>query len=172
MKLSTAFTCIGLFLAVFGLLALANPFAASIAVTTLVGVVFLGSGVLQAWVLFKAGDHDERMLNGAVAVLTIVAGVWLLTNPLAGTISLSLLLGAVFLIMGVVRLLMSLALRGERFFWLVLLSGLASVTIGGAVLFDVGTSAGVFLGLLLGIQLLAEGIGLVAFGLVTRNRGY
>ncbi|WP_010137201.1 HdeD family acid-resistance protein [Oceanicola sp. S124] len=172
MKLSTAFLGIGLFLAVFGLLALANPFAASIAVTTFVGIVFLGSGVLQAWVLFKAGDHQGRGLNAVVALLTIVAGVWLLANPLAGMISLSLLLGAVFLVMGLLRVLMSLATRGAPFFWLVLLSGLASVVIGGVVLFDLGASTGAFLGLLLGIQLLAEGIGLVAFGLLTRQRGY
>ncbi|MBR9766480.1 MAG: hypothetical protein GYB53_23925, partial [Rhodobacteraceae bacterium] len=108
----------------------------------------------------------------AVAVLTIVAGVWLLDNPLAGMISLSLLLGAIFLIVGLVRATMSFALRGAPYFWLVLLSGLASVVVGSIVLFDMGASTGAFLGLLLGLQLLAEGIGLVAFGLMTRQRGY
>lgn len=172
MRLSTAFLVIGLLLTVFGVLALYNPFAASLAVTTLVGIVFLGSGVVQAWVLFQAGEHAGRFSNAAVALLTIVAGVWLLANPMAGTISLTLMLGAVFLVVGLVRVLLSVSLRGMPYFWLVLLSGLASAMIGGVVLFDSAATVGAFLGLLLGIQLLAEGLGLMAFGLLTRHKGY
>ncbi|SNY41780.1 Uncharacterized membrane protein HdeD, DUF308 family [Pseudooceanicola antarcticus] len=172
MRLSTAFLVIGLLLAIFGVLALNNPFAASLAATTLVGVVFLGSGVVQAWVLFQAGRHKGRFSNGAVAFLTMVAGIWLLANPTAGTISLTLMLGAVFLVVGVVRVLMSVSLRGLPYFWLVLLSGLVSAMIGGVVLLDSAAAVGAVLGMLLGLQLLAEGLGLMAFGLLTRNRGY
>ncbi|MGI3163791.1 HdeD family acid-resistance protein [Pseudooceanicola sp. 200-1SW] len=172
MKLSTTFLLIGVVLAVMGLLALANPFAASLAVTSLVGVVFMVSGVAQAWVEFQAGPHQGRRRNALVALLTIVAAVWLLANPLSGTLSLTLLLGAIFFVMGFVRLAMAASLRGAPFFWLVLLSGGASLAIGLLVLFDVGAAATTFLGLLLGIQLVAEGAGLFAFGLITRHRGF
>ena len=172
MRLSTAFVLIGVALLVMGALAMANPFAASLAVTSLVGIVFMISGVAQAWVEFKAGPHQGRRRNGLVALLTIVAAVWLLANPLAGTLSLTILLGAIFFLMGFVRLAMAASLRGAPFFLLVLLSGVASLAIGLMVLFDVGAAATTFLGILLGIQLLAEGAALVAFGLIARHRGY
>ncbi|MFC4669043.1 HdeD family acid-resistance protein [Seohaeicola nanhaiensis] len=169
MKASTALLVIGVLLIFGGILALANPLAASIAVTTLVGAMFLASGVLQAWFLFRDPGAQHRLWNGLVALLTIVAGVWLLTNPLEGTVSLTLILGVVFLIMGVMRLLISSRLSGTPFFWLMLLSGLASVAIGLLVFTDFQSAATSLLGILLGIQLLAEGAGLAAIGLFSRR---
>ena len=96
MKASTAMLVIGVLLILGGIFALANPLAASIAVTTLVGAMFLVAGILQAWVLFQDIGAEHRLWNGFIALLTIVAGVWLLTNPLAGTVSLTLILGGVF----------------------------------------------------------------------------
>ncbi|NIZ11626.1 HdeD family acid-resistance protein [Pseudooceanicola sp. HF7] len=172
MKVSSALIFIALMLLIGGVLALMNPFAASLAVTTLVGIFFLASGVIQAWILFRAQAHDHRLWNGFVALLTIVAGVWLLANPLQGTVSLTLILGVVFFVMGVVRLLMATQLGGTPFLWLAILSGVASVGIGLLVFFDFASATSALLGLLLGFQLLAEGIGLMTFGVVARRKGY
>ncbi|GHF35739.1 HdeD family acid-resistance protein [Seohaeicola zhoushanensis] len=169
MKASTALLVIGVLLIIGGIFALANPLAASIAVTTLVGAMFLASGVLQAWFLFRDPGAHHRLWNAFVALLTIVAGVWLLANPLAGTVSLTLMLGVVFLIMGIARLLISSRLSGTPFFWLMLLSGAASTLIGVLVFTDFQSAATSLLGILLGIQLLAEGAGLVAIGLFSRR---
>lgn len=171
MKISTAMIVIGIVLGLFGLLALANPFAASLAVTSLVGIAFLASGVILAWLLFNAGEHDGRLSNGLVALLSLVAGVWLLANPLAGTVSLTLLLGVIFFALGIVRLAMAMSARGTPVFWLILLSGLFSVLIGVLVFSDFASAATSFLGILLGIELVSEGAGLFAFGLIARRNG-
>ena len=42
--------------------------------------MFLVAGILQAWVLFQDIGAEHRLWNGFIALLTIVAGVWLLTN--------------------------------------------------------------------------------------------
>ena len=115
MKASTAMLVIGVLLILGGIFALANPLAASIAVTTLVGAMFLVAGILQAWVLFQDSGAEHRLWNGLIALLTIVAGVWLLTNPLAGTVSLTLILGVVFFVMGIVRLMIAMRLTGTPF---------------------------------------------------------
>ncbi|QPM91087.1 HdeD family acid-resistance protein [Pseudooceanicola algae] len=171
MKVSTTLIAVAALLLIGGVLALMNPFAASLAVTTMVGIFFLASGIIQAWILFKADAHDLRLWNAFVALLTIVAGVWLLANPLQGTVSLTLILGVVFFVMGIVRLMMATRLAGTPFLWLAVLSGVASVGIGLLVFFDFASAAPTLLGLLLGFQLLAEGLGLLTFGIVIRRNG-
>ncbi|QOL82462.1 HdeD family acid-resistance protein [Pseudooceanicola spongiae] len=172
MRVSTILMIIGALLSLGGILALANPFAASMTVTTIVGVFFVFSGVVQAWILFRAGGVSGRFFNGFVALLSIVAGVWMLANPLAGTVSLTLILGVVFLIMGLVRLLMAVQLGQTRLRWIMMLSGIASVGIGLLVLFNIAAAASTLLGIFLGIQLLAEGIGLLAFTWAMRRKGH
>ncbi len=172
MKISSLLLIIGLLLLAGGVLALMNPFAASLTVTTLVGIFFLAGGVIQAWLMFVAGAVRGKTRNAVVALLTIVAGVWLIANPLQGTVSLTLILGAVFFIMGVVRLLMGVSLRGTVFLWLTWISGVASLGIGLLVLLDFASATSTLLGLLLGLQLLAEGLGLSAFALVCRRNGH
>ncbi|WP_158585669.1 HdeD family acid-resistance protein [Pseudooceanicola sediminis] len=172
MRVSSILLMIGVLLALGGILALANPFAASLTVTTIVGVFFLLSGVVQAWILFRAGGVSGRFFNGFVALLSIVAGVWMLANPLAGTVSLTLILGVVFLVMGVVRLLMGLQLGQTRLRWVMLLSAAASIGIGLLVFFNIAAAASTLLGILLGFQLLSEGIGLLAFTWFIRRKGH
>ena len=154
-----------------GILALANPFAASLAVTTIVGVFLILSGAVQLWIAVSHMTAPHRLWTGVTAVLALVAGVSLLANPLQGLISLTLLLGILFLVMGVSRLAMAFRMRESRMFWVLLLSGAVSVIIGLMVLANVMAAATTLLGTLLGIQLLADGIALAALGLMTRRVG-
>ena len=160
---------LGLFLIIGGVLSLANPFAASVAVTTLVGIFFLVSGVLGLWFVFRDATQQHRVWNGIVAAMGLIAGVFLLANPLKGMVSLTLILGILFLITGVARLIMAFRLRETQFFWLLLLSGGASALIGILVFSNFAAAAATLLGLLLGIELLAEGVALVALGLIARS---
>ena len=168
MKSDTVLILLGIVLMVGGGLALANPFAASIAVTTLVGAFFLLAGALQLWVALTA-PVPHRIATGLIGVLGLLAGVSLIANPLAGVISLTLLVGIVFLITGAARLGMAWRLRETPLFWFLLLSGAASVLIGFLVVGNIAAAATTLLGLLLGIQLLADGIGLIALGLTHRR---
>ena len=90
MKPSAILIVVGVLLILGGAFAFANPLAASLAITTLVGVSFLLAGVLQAWAAFQ-GDAamllGGRVLNGLWALMGIIAGVWLLANPLEGVVS-------------------------------------------------------------------------------------
>ena len=169
MKSANLFTWIGIGMVALGGLALANPFAASIAVTTFVGFLFLLGGVAQAWLTFRAAGAEHRLSHGVIALLNIVVGVWLLANPLSGTVSLTLVVGALFLIMGVVRLMVGLRLPHSTMRPLLWLSGIASIVIGVLVFSDFQNAATSLLGLLLGVQLLFDGFGLIVFGLSGRG---
>jgi uncharacterized membrane protein HdeD (DUF308 family) len=146
-----------------------NPFAASLAVTTLVGLFFLVSGILQLWLAFGNAGDPQRLWHGLTGLLGIVAGIFLLANPLQGLVSLTLILGVVFLVTGIARLVMAWRLRDRPMFWLILLSGAVSTLLGIMIFGNFAAAATALLGLLLGFQLIAEGAALVALGLLGRG---
>jgi uncharacterized membrane protein HdeD (DUF308 family) len=155
----------GIVLIAGGILALLAPFAVSIAITLIVGVSFLLGGLLNGWAALYFSDG--RFANAIFALLGLVLGISFLANPLGGLISLTVLVGLLFLVSGVVRLLLAWAGRDHPSFWLLLVSGAVSVLLGGLILSDVG-GATAFLGILLGIELLFAGIGLVTLSRMTR----
>ena len=169
MRSSTILILIGLLLFAGGVLAVANPFAASLAVTTLVGMFLVLGGVVQLWVAFSDPAVPHRIWTGISALVALVAGVSLLANPLQGLVSLTLLIGVLFLIGGVIRLSMAFGQRDSLVFWAFLLSGAASMVIGAMVVGNLLAAATTLLGLLLGIHLLADGIALISLGVVARR---
>lgn len=163
------FVGIGLLLILGGILALANPLAASIAVEQLVGIVMLVCGAVQLWAVFRDQGQDGRLWNGFTALLGIIAGVFLLANPLQGMVSLTLIVGILFLIGGVVRLLLAFRNKQGNLFWILLLSGVVSAIVGIMVLGNIAAAATALLGIMLGIELLSDGIGLMALGFLARS---
>ncbi|MCR8724255.1 HdeD family acid-resistance protein [Frigidibacter sp. ROC022] len=160
---------LGIVLLLLGILALTNPLAASLAVTTIVGVAFLFGGAVQLWLAFSTPDDPQRLWHGFIGLLALVAGVSLLADPLGGMVSLTVLLGVLFIATGVARLLIAYRNRETPLFWVLLLSGALSVVIGAMIFGNLADAATVLLGLLLGIELLAEGLALIVLGLLARR---
>jgi uncharacterized membrane protein HdeD (DUF308 family) len=169
MKPSSLLILLGVVLLVGGVLAIADPFAATLAVTTLVGILLAVAGVGQLWAAFAGGDLPHRLWTGLIGALGLVVGIDLIANPLEGMVSLTLLAGVLFLLTGAIRLWVAFRLREAPQFWPILISGAASVLIGSMIFADILAAATTLLGLLLGIQLLADGVGLLALGLFARR---
>lgn len=168
----TAMILIGIFLIIGGVLALVNPFAASLAVTTLVGAFFLVGGVFQLWTAFSSKEMStgQKIWMAVVALLGIIIGIWLMANPLRGMVSLTLVVGALFFATGLVRIVMAFGhFQDSVMRWVMIISGVASVIIGGIIFFNFAAAAVSALGILLGIQLLFEGVGMIAMGLAIRK---
>ncbi|MCF3595213.1 DUF308 domain-containing protein [Rhodobacteraceae bacterium LMO-12] len=174
MKPSAILILVGVLLFIGGVFAFANPLAASMAVTTLVGIAFLLGGVLQAWAAFQSDAAmlpGGRIWNGLWAVMGIVVGVWLLANPLEGVVSLTLLLGVVFLFTGIMRIMLGFGIAQAQTKWLLILSGVAGVVIGVLIFGNIAEAATTLLGLLLGIELLSQGVALLLLGFLGRKSG-
>ncbi len=168
----TLMILIGVFLIIGGILALINPFAASLAVTTLVGIFFTAGGVVQMWATFTDKDMTtgQKIWSAIMALLGIVVGVWLMANPLRGMVSLTLVVGALFFVTGLVRIFTAFGhFEDSAMRWVMILSGAASVIIGLIIFFNFAAAAASFLGILLGIQLLFEGIGLIAMSFAIKK---
>lgn len=145
-----------------GILALANPFAASLTATVLAGWSFIAVGALMLIAAnHSLGFHLAVFLLG---LLVLALGVHLVFDPLRGVVSLTAAVGSLLLVAGILRISAALHLYGY-FRGTLLVSGLLSFVLAVLIFADFPQSANVILGLFLAIELLSNGISLIALGM-------
>src|SRR3984957_3307994 len=126
-----AFLFEGILLVILGLAAIIVPPLASLAVTIFLGWMFLVSGIGGLILTFWARQMPGFLwwlISGGRA---IGAGIILLAQPVQGTLTLTIVVGAYFLAEGVATIMYALEHRrelSERWSWL-LVSGLMDIMI-------------------------------------------
>lgn len=159
---------LGLLSIAFGIFALNHAVLTSVSVTIVVGALLLVSGAMQTYAGFSEPGVGNKVLSILLGLVILLLGVSFLANPLAGTISLAVLVTIFVAAGGVLRLLFSMQLRGTPFFWMMLLSGVLSVALAAFILLNPEVKVAL-LGILLGIELLFNGVGLITLGLFRRS---
>lgn len=149
-----------------GLLALANPFAATVAANTLAAWTFMFFGAVQIVQAFRVRGWPGFLWSLLFGVLTFVVGLSLLINPGAGILSLTVLVAILFIVVGVVKLMYAASLRPMAQWVWALVSGLLSIVLGVMIFANFPYSAATILGILLAVELLSNGVFMlfVAFG--------
>ncbi|MFM8612302.1 MAG: HdeD family acid-resistance protein [Actinomycetota bacterium] len=153
----------GIISVVLGLIAIIVPPLASVGITILVGILLLVGAVGMVAEAISRGTTGHRIWSAILAVLYVIAGVWLLINPVEGTITLTIVLIVFFLVIGLFRLIAGIQGRGAgvpNAGWMIV-NGILSVAIAVLVLLDLPSSAAWAIGLLVGIQLLFDGMMLI-----------
>ncbi|MDB5567166.1 MAG: hypothetical protein JWP84_3732 [Tardiphaga sp.] len=167
-----AFLFEGIVLVVLGLAAMIVPPVAGIAVTVMLGWMFLISGVAGLVVTFWARQMPGFWWSLISAVLGIGAGAILLARPVQGLLTLTLVVGAYFLAEGVATIMYALQHRkelSERWSWM-LVSGLMDILIAFFIISGLPGSAEWAIGLLVGINLIIGGSSLIGMALAARNK--
>ena len=160
----------GIVMIVGGLFALFNPVAATVTVEQIVAWIFLFGGVLQIVGVFQASGWAARIWALVLALILIWLGISLLANPLEGILSLTLVIAVALLVSGVAKVFLSFPARGTGYFWPMLLSGAVSIVLAVMVFSDFPQSAAILLGVLLAVELLADGTAAVVYALMQRAR--
>jgi uncharacterized membrane protein HdeD (DUF308 family) len=166
-----AFLIEGILLVVLGLAAIIVPPLASLAVTIFLGWMFLISGIAGLVLTFWARQMPGFWWSLISAVLGIVAGLILLTRPIQGVLSLTIVVGAYFLAEGVATIMYALEHRrelSERWSWM-LFSGILDILIAAMIIAGLPGSAEWAIGLLVGINLLFGGASLIGVALAARK---
>jgi uncharacterized membrane protein HdeD (DUF308 family) len=166
-----AFLIEGVLLVVLGLAAIILPPLASLAVTILLGWMFLISGVAGLALTFWARGMPGFWWSLLSAVVAIGAGILLLIQPVQGTLTLTIVVGAYFLAEGVATIMYALEHRrelSERWSWL-LIAGIVDIVISGIILAGLPGSALWAVGLLVGINLLFGGASMIGMALAARD---
>jgi uncharacterized membrane protein HdeD (DUF308 family) len=161
----------GVVLLVLGVIAIVIPPLATIATTILFGWLFLISGVVGLFTSFMMRAAPGFWWSLLSAVLGIIVGFWLLTQPVTGAISLTILLIAFFIIEGVVTVMFALEHKRElsgRWGWM-LFSGIVDLLLAAVILSGLPGTAAWAIGLLVGINMVFGGTALIAMSLHARN---
>jgi uncharacterized membrane protein HdeD (DUF308 family) len=161
----------GIVLLVLGAAAIVLPPLASVAVTILLGWLFLVSGVIglvtTLWMRAAPGFWWALIS----AVLGIVAGVMLLASPLRALVPLTVLLVAFFIIEGISSIMFSLEHKRElsgRWGWM-LVSGGVDLILAAIIFAGLPGTAAWAIGLLVGINMIFGGAALTAMALHART---
>ncbi len=149
----------GVLMVILGILAIAAPVTATLAVDIFIGWLFLISGVMGLVALFSARDIAAFLWTLVTAALSVAAGIILVSKPAEGAASLTLVLTALFIAEGVFQIAGSFAYRDvlrSSWGWL-LLSGIADLIMAGILIYAWPMSAAWALGLLAGVNLITSG---------------
>ena len=169
MKIWKKWLVLGVVSVLFGLFVLANPIAASVTVTIVAGITFGLMGVAQIYAGAVSQEGMSKVMGVGLGVLLVLMGLSFTIHPLQGLISLATIATILIGANGVMRLITSFQMRQTVMFWPMLFSGAFSVLLAGYILANFSEIAPQLLGILLGVELLFNGIGLVALAIFLRT---
>lgn len=149
---------LGLLLVVLGIAAIVFPEFSTLAATYLVGWVLLVAGVMLFFSSFWIHGTAPFFAANLFGLLSGAAGVFLLAHPVTGAITLTLILGMMFMFQGASELVFALEIRPAKSWVSMLLSGLASIVLAVIIILGWPGISSIALGLLLGINFLTTGL--------------
>jgi uncharacterized membrane protein HdeD (DUF308 family) len=158
---STRLFWVGLALTLVGIAAIAFPILSTLAATLIVGWVFLFAGVFMLFGAFSIHGTGPFFGSLLISLLSIASGAFLLFNPLAGALALTILVAILFLIQGVVEIVFAFEMRPAPGWVWMAISGAASLVLAVVIAGGWPGTSLFALGLLLGINFVTTGLGYV-----------
>jgi uncharacterized membrane protein HdeD (DUF308 family) len=149
---------LGLVFIFAGIFVLGDVVLASIVSAMFLGVAAIVAGAFEIIHAFWTKGWGGFLWQIILGVLYVGAGFVLLSQPVAGALVLTWVIGVVMLASGVVRLVVGIS-RWSQMGWLLLLSGVFGIIAGLIILRGFPQSGLWLLGLLLGIDLIFHGVG-------------
>lgn len=160
---------LAILLTIAGFLAIVMPVASGVAVTLLVGWFFAFVGCLHLLFAWKTHTTSGVLWEILLGILYLVSGIYLMVHPLAGLASLTLFLGAYFLVKGILEIIHFFQIRPRHGAGWLLYDGIVSLIL--AVL--IGTtwpfSSLWTIGTLLGIGMMFTGISRLMLSITARR---
>ncbi len=124
------FIALGIVFIIGGILAIAMPLLASLTVAIIVGWLLLIVGIVQlvlAWSMRSWGGVAWQIVIGVIFVL---GGLSLIVNPLSGAITLTLVLGIIFIAKGIMQLILGFRFRPHEGWGWVVAAGVLAIVLG------------------------------------------
>jgi len=152
---------IGLAMVVLGTAAIVFPLVSTMVVAMLVGWVLLISGVITLVSSFSiqgTGPFFGALLLG---LLSVAAGVYLLFNPPAGAVALTIMVGAIFMVQGAFETAFAFETRPHKGWGGMLFSAIASMVLAVLIMAGWPRISAVALGILFGVNFISTGFGYI-----------
>jgi uncharacterized membrane protein HdeD (DUF308 family) len=168
-RVSTLAILWGVSLICLGVLALASPMLAAVAVNALIGWLIILAGVVHIVVAFHSREAGSVIWRLLVGLAYVAFGGYVITRPTLGVVSLTLLLASLFLVEGIFDIIQFFrapsALRSTWF----LLDGVVTLFLGLMIYMQWPSSSAWAIGTLVGVSLIFSGVTRVMVSLAVRR---
>jgi len=160
----------GVLMIALGTLAVALPVVTTLAVEILVGWLFVIGGVWRAISLARSSRLPGFGWSLAMAIVAIALGAMLVMMPLAGTLTLTMLLITFFVLEAIGKILFARDLRKHSHSWgWALATGILDLFLAALIFAGWPSTAAWAIGLLVGINMILFGVSLVMISLAARG---
>lgn len=158
------FKMTGIILCVLGVISLIVPMVTATAIVMVLGALLLIGGFLYLFQTSQSGDTAGKVMHIILGVFMILGGVGLISHPLIGVVSLTLMAAMFFLFEGTWKVVMAFGLRPAAGWGHALFSGIISLLLGGLIWGEWPASSAWAVGTLLGVDFLLTGFFLINVG--------
>jgi uncharacterized membrane protein HdeD (DUF308 family) len=159
----------GVLLIVCGIVAIALPLLAAVAVNALVAWLIFVAGAVHLLLAFRVHGAGSKIWKLLVGLAYLFFGGYLIVHPLLGVTSLTLLLAVLFLVEGVLDIVMFFRMRSLQGSSWVLIDGIVTLVLGLMIYMQWPSSSAWAIGTLVGVSLLISGFSRVMLSLAVRR---
>ena len=159
----------GVLLIIFGMVAVASPFLAAVAVNVVIAWLIVLAGVVHLMLAFRAHGAGSMIWKMLVGLAYLLFGVYLIMHPVLGVASLTLLLASLFLIEGILDIILFFQLRSLGGSSWVLVDGIITLALGLMIYLQWPSSSAWAIGTLVGVSLIISGFTRVMLSLAVRK---
>lgn len=166
---STWFIVLGIVFIVGGVFAIAMPLAGTLVATLAVGWALIVVGALQliqSWSIRTWGGFIWQLVIG---LIILVGGISVLVDPIVAALTLTLLVGVIFIAKGIVQLVLGFQFRPNANWGWIVAAGVLAVILGLMILAQWPFSGVWVLGTLVGISLIFSGWSYIMIAMAARS---
>lgn len=160
---------LGILIAALGAVAIVFPLILTVTVTLFFGWLFIAGGIFKAVYAFQVHGVGSKIWRLLLGVLYVGAGIFMLVNPIKGAITLTVVLAVTILVESVLEVIMAFQVRPAPNWGWMLISGVLGIVLGILIWNQLPSSALWVIGLLVGINLLMNGLWITMFSLSARR---
>jgi uncharacterized membrane protein HdeD (DUF308 family) len=148
---------LGILSIILGTIGLWMTFALTLAGVLLFGVLLLLGGIFQVVDAFKCKGWKGTALHVLIGLIYVAAGAIAIWDPLGAAVALTLLIGAAFIAVGILRLVMAIQHRSARGWGWALAGGIISLVLGVLIILGWPVSGLWVIGVFIAIELIVNG---------------
>lgn len=168
-RFSTLSVVWGVLLIILGMLAVASPLMAAVAVNVVIAWLIVVAGIVHLAVAFHTREAGSMMWRLLVGLAYVGFGIFLIARPAVGVASLTLVLASLFLVEGIFDIGLyfnTRAIKGSGWF---LFDGIITLLLGLMIYVPWPSSSNWAIGTLVGVSLIISGVTRVMMALAVRG---
>ncbi|MCQ1569796.1 HdeD family acid-resistance protein [Neorhizobium galegae] len=162
------FLALGILLLVFGFIALANLFVATVASVFYIGMMMLVGGIAYLVHAFQVKGWDHILFWAASGILYTIAGLLAFWNPALTAVIVTFFMAVALIVAGMFRIWVGFRMRPMRGSGWVIFGGVITALAGIVIALGWPVNSLWILGLFLAIDLTMQGWALIAVALAAK----